>query len=131
MSGPWLLTWLGAGNGIDGLQYRHSFGLGQPVSTSRIAPVLQLCAGAALIVLGQKGAADNVAPSKLGLIGLALLAGAVLPVQGAVNALLRGDLGGAPFAVGTISFLVAMLAMAAVLLATLALSKAPRPRLAG
>ncbi|WP_210246342.1 MULTISPECIES: DMT family transporter [unclassified Mesorhizobium] len=92
--------------------------------------MLIVLVGAALIVLGQKGAADNLAPSKLGWIGLALLAGAVLPVQGAVNALLRHDLGGAPFAVGTISFLVAMLAMATVLLATLVLTKAPRPRLA-
>ncbi|MEO5759813.1 MAG: DMT family transporter [Mesorhizobium sp.] len=92
---------------------------------------LVVLAGAALIVAGQKGAAENLRPSKLGWIGLALLAGAVLPAQGAVNALLRHDLGGAPFAVGTISFLVAMLAMAAVSLVTLALPAAPRPRLAG
>lgn len=93
--------------------------------------MLIVLAGATLIVLGQKGAADNLAPTKPGWIGLALLAGAVLPVQGAVNALLRHDLGGAPFAVGTISFLVATLAMAAMLLVTLALAKTPRPRLAG
>ena len=108
--------------------------LGIPELGLRAGPALGMLvvlAGAALIVLGQEGAADNLAPSKLGWIGLALLAGAVLPVQGAVNALLRHDLGGAPFAVGTISFVVAMLAMAAVLLATLVLGKAPRPRLAG
>ena len=93
--------------------------------------MLVVLAGATLIVLGQKGAADNLAPSKPGWIGLALLAGAVLPVQGAVNALLRHDLGGTPFAVGTISFLVATLAMAAVLLAALAWTKTARPRLAG
>ena len=40
---------------------------------------------------------------QIGWIALALFAGAVLPIQGAVNALLRNDLGGATFAVGTIS----------------------------
>jgi len=108
--------------------------LGIPEAGLRAGPALGMLvvlAGATLIVVGQKGAADNLAPSKLGWIGLALVAGAVLPVQGAVNALLRHDLGGAPFAVGTVSFVVAMLAMAAVLLVTLALTKTPRPRLAG
>jgi transporter family-2 protein len=88
-------------------------------------------AGAGLIVFGQEGGAGNLRPSRLGWIALALQAGAVLPVQGAVNALLRQDLGGAPFAVGAVSFFVATLAMAAVLLATLARPKAPRPRLGG
>ncbi|MBV9078487.1 MAG: DMT family transporter [Methylobacteriaceae bacterium] len=88
-------------------------------------------AGAALIVLGQAGGASNLRGDKLGWIALALLAGGVLPIQGAVNALLRHDLGGAPFAVGTVSFLVATLAMAAVLLATLAWPQSPRPHLDG
>lgn len=87
--------------------------------------------GAALIVFGQKDTAAELNLSKVGWIVLALLAGAVLPLQGAVNALLRHDLRGAAFAVGTVSFLVATLAMAAVLLATLGWSKAPRPRLEG
>ncbi|MGX5841886.1 DMT family transporter [Mesorhizobium sp. ArgA1] len=43
----------------------------------------------------------------------------------------RGERPASPFAVGTISFLVAMLVMAAVLLATLSVTKTPRPRLAG
>jgi bacterial/archaeal transporter family-2 protein len=93
---------------------------------------LAVIAGAALIVLGQEGAAAALpASGQLGWIGLALLAGAVLPVQGAVNALLGRDLGGAPFAVGTVSFVVATLAMAAALAATLASRKALRPSLAG
>jgi transporter family-2 protein len=92
---------------------------------------LAVLAGAALIVLAQKGGTGNPSASKLGWIALALLAGAVLPVQGAVNALLRQDLGGAPFAVGAVSFFVATLAMAAALLATLALPEAPRPSLSG
>jgi transporter family-2 protein len=71
--------------------------------------------GAALIVLGQKRALGAVNSAQLGWIALALLAGAVLPIQGALNALLRDDLNGATFAVGTISFVVATLAMAVAL----------------
>ena len=63
-------------------------------------------------------------------IVLALLAGAVLPAQGAINGLLRHDIG-APFVVGTISFVVATLAMVVVLLVTLALTDAPKPQLSG
>ena len=44
-----------------------------------------------------------------------VLAGGVLPVQGAINGLLRGDIG-APFVVGAVSFAGATLAMLAVLL---------------
>jgi len=86
--------------------------------------------GVGMIVFGQ-GAKDKLGADKLGWIALALVAGAVLPVQGAVNALLRQDLGGAPFAVGAISFFVATLAMAAVLLLALAGQKTPRPNIVG
>lgn len=78
------------------------------------AGTLIVLLGAALIVFGQKDAAVALGWSKLGWIALALIAGAVLPIQGAVNALLRADLGGAAFAVGTVSFVVATAAMAAV-----------------
>ena len=61
---------------------------------------------------------------------LALLAGAVLPVQGAINGLLRNDIG-APLAVGTISFAVATLAMGLVLWGSLALWDMPKPTLGG
>lgn len=61
---------------------------------------------------------------------LALVAGAVLPVQGAINGLLRHDLG-APFVVGTISFVVATLSMIAVLLVTLLLMDGAVPQLGG
>ncbi|OCP03047.1 MULTISPECIES: DMT family transporter [unclassified Ensifer] len=87
-------------------------------------------AGVGMIVFGQ-GGQDTIKADKLGWIALALVAGAALPVQGAVNALLRQDLGGAPFAVGTISFFVATLAMAAVMLVALAWQKTPRPKLGG
>lgn len=86
--------------------------------------------GAGAIVLGQEGAASGLNLRKLGWIALALAAGAVLPVQGAVNALLRADLG-APSAVGAVSFLVATLAMAAVAAAAVPVLRAPVPRLDG
>ncbi len=91
---------------------------------------LVVLAGVTMIVFGQ-GGSDNLKADKLGWIALALVAGAVLPVQGAVNALLRHDLGGAPFAVGAISFFVATLAMAAVMLVVLALRKTPSPNIGG
>jgi transporter family-2 protein len=95
-----------------------------------IVGTLAVLAGAAAIVFGQSGVKSELSISKLGWIMLALLAGAVLPVQGAINGLLRSDIG-APFVVGTISFIVATLAMVVVLLVTLALTDAPRPRLTG
>jgi transporter family-2 protein len=88
-------------------------------------------AGAALIVSGQTGTRSPIGFPQLGWFVVALLAGAVLPVQGAVNALLRQDLGGATFAVGTLSFAVATLAMVAVLLAATALPGTAKPKLGG
>lgn len=102
----------------------------QPPGTSTIVGTLAVLIGAAAIVLGQKGATSGITFSKLGWILLALFAGAVLPVQGAINGLLRGDIG-APFVVGTVSFAVATLSMMLVLLVTLLLTDAPKPRLAG
>ena len=88
-------------------------------------------AGAALIVWGQKSANSGIDRQQTGWLVLALFAGAALPVQGAVNALLRQDMGGAAFAVGTVSFLVATLAMGAVLIVSLAVSGAPSPNFRG
>lgn len=53
-------------------------------------------------------------PRRWGWIALALTAGAVLPLQGAINARLRADLD-APTTVGAFSFLVALAAMVLVL----------------
>lgn len=94
------------------------------------AGTLVVLFGVGMVVFGQ-GGKDNLKADKLGWIALALVAGAVLPVQGAVNALLRQDLGGAPFAVGAVSFFVATLAMAAVLLLALVGQKTPRPDIGG
>jgi transporter family-2 protein len=102
----------------------------QPPEAATLIGTLAVLGGAAAIVFGQKGATGELSVAKLGWILLALLAGAVLPVQGAINGLLRSDIG-APFVVGTISFAVATLAMAVVLLITLALTDAPRPQLSG
>jgi bacterial/archaeal transporter family-2 protein len=102
----------------------------QPPEAATLIGTLAVLGGAAAIVFGQKGATGELSVAKLGWILLALLAGAVLPVQGAINGLLRSDIG-APFVVGTISFAVATLAMIVVLLITLALTDAPRPQLSG
>ncbi|CAL9511313.1 hypothetical protein SUDANB95_03613 [Actinosynnema sp. ALI-1.44] len=68
--------------------------------------------------------------SQTGWIALGVVAGGVLPVQGAVNAELRGDLG-APFAVALISFAVAVAAIAVVLAVLVAAGKTPKPRFDG
>jgi len=69
-------------------------------------------AGAPLIVLGQTSAPSEAGRGQYAWMALALFAGAVLPIQGAVNALLKHDLDGATFATGAVSFVVAALSMA-------------------
>lgn len=100
----------------------------RPLTISTVIGTAAVLAGATLIVFGQKAATTTAGGSKAGWMLLALLAGAVLPVQGAVNGLLRADLQ-APFAVGTISFVVAMSAMA--LLLAVATGTGTRPRWSG
>jgi transporter family-2 protein len=100
-------------------------------SIAGVAGGALVMAGAALIVLGQQDAWRHVTRERIGWYMLALAAGAVLPVQGAVNALLRQDLGGATFAVGTVSFVVATLAMAAVQVAATAVPGASKSSLQG
>lgn len=65
---------------------------------------------------------------RYGWIGLGLVAGAGLPVQGAVNARLRAALE-APLAVALVSFTVATLSIAVLLAALLAVRGTPVPRL--
>jgi transporter family-2 protein len=102
----------------------------QSPETATIVGTAAVFAGAAAIVFGQKGATSEISVSKLGWIALALIAGAVLPVQGAINGLLRSDLG-APFVVGTTSFAVATITMALVLLVASTATRAPKPTLSG
>jgi bacterial/archaeal transporter family-2 protein len=110
-----------------GLFGARTIGLGPGLGVG----VLGVVGGAAVLVFGQAGAKSAIGLGQAGLIGLALLAGVVLPVQGAVNALLRQDLGGATFAVAFVSFVVATLAMGAVLIATQAMAIARRPSFRG
>jgi len=84
--------------------------------------------GTAAIVLGQSKAAIEFSVARLGWIALALLAGAVLPVQGAVNGLLHADIG-APLTVGTVSFVVATLSMAFAFLIVMLLTRQPAPQI--
>jgi transporter family-2 protein len=60
-------------------------------------------------------------------IALGVIAGAVLPVQGAINANLRHDLN-APITVAMISFIVATITIAVVLVVLLALRRTPVPQ---
>jgi transporter family-2 protein len=85
--------------------------------------------GAAMIVLAQAEgqALRGVLRERSPWLGLALLAGAALPIQGAVNAELRADLD-APIATGALSFIVATAAMGLLLAATMALAGGAGPR---
>ncbi|MEV6277855.1 DMT family transporter [Nocardia sp. NPDC051832] len=67
--------------------------------------------------------------ARIGWIGLGLAAGAVLPVQGAVNAALRHELDD-PFATGLWSFLVATAAIAIAVIVLVATHRTPRPQIA-
>jgi transporter family-2 protein len=84
-----------------------------------VAGALAMLAGIALIVRAQ----ERRVSGRPGWIALALTAGAVLPVQGAINAQLRADLD-APIAAGAWSFVTA----AAAMLVVLAVVRGPRPR---
>ncbi|MBB3084050.1 DMT family transporter [Geodermatophilus sabuli] len=66
--------------------------------------------------------------SRLAWTLLGLAAGAVLPVQGAINSRLEGEIG-APLAVATISFVVATATILVVLGTLLTLRRTPRPQL--
>jgi bacterial/archaeal transporter family-2 protein len=98
----------------------------EPLGVTALLGAASVVAGAWLIVRAQAGARslERVAPRW---IALGLVAGAALPVQGAINARLRAELD-APIAVGAFSFVVATVAMSLVLAAALALAGAPRPQ---
>jgi bacterial/archaeal transporter family-2 protein len=92
--------------------------------------VLAVAGGTALIVGAQTRTSPAIgtkpsAGGQLGWIVLGLIAGAALPIQGAVNAQLRADLD-VPFAAATISFAVATVAMVLILLPAITLRQAPR-----
>jgi bacterial/archaeal transporter family-2 protein len=97
----------------------------RPLTAAMIAGAVAVLAGISTIVVGQR--AGGIPVARAGWLGLGLVAGAALPVQGAVNARLRADLG-EPLAVGLVSFAVATLTIVVVLLVLLAVKGTARPR---
>jgi transporter family-2 protein len=102
----------------------------EPVGWNACLGIFAVLGGAGAIVYGQDGSRQQIAKGRLPWIALALAAGAVLPIQAAVNALLHGALH-APLAVGLTSFVVAMLSMAVMLAFTTNIGRGARPTLAG
>jgi len=97
----------------------------RPLTAATVAGAVAVLAGISTIVVGQR--AGGIPMARAGWLGLGLVAGAALPVQGAVNARLRADLG-EPLAVGLVSFVVATLTIVVVLLVLLAVKGTARPR---
>jgi bacterial/archaeal transporter family-2 protein len=106
------------------------FGLAPKLMTwTMLIGTLAILIGAAGLVLGQTSGHPQPLSKRLGSILLGLTAGAILPIQGAINGLLRHDLH-APLAVGITSFVVAVLAMMPMLLfSTAGMKKRPEPGL--
>jgi bacterial/archaeal transporter family-2 protein len=101
-----------------------------PLGVPELVGAAAVLSGTAMIVLAQAEgqALRRVLRERSGWLGLALLAGAALPIQGAVNAELRAELD-APIATGALSFLVATAAMGLLLAVTLSLAGGSGPRL--
>jgi bacterial/archaeal transporter family-2 protein len=99
---------------------------GPPEITGGIAVLI----GAALMVRaqGERGAPAGSLRGRGGWLTLGVLAGAALPIQGAINAQLRSELD-ATIAVGAVSFIVATAGMGLLLAVSLSVAHAPRPRL--
>ncbi|MER8093961.1 DMT family transporter [Streptomyces goshikiensis] len=113
--------------GFFGLEKK---GLSPGIAFGALAVLL----GIVVIIRGQKATAPPGAPAmsgpgRAGWIALGIVAGGVLPVQGAVNAKLRHGLG-APITVAAFSFTVATLTIAVVLLVLRLTGKTPKPQLA-
>jgi transporter family-2 protein len=103
----------------------------EPLTAAALLGAAAVVVGAALIVRAQADARgiEGAVRERAAWLALALLAGAALPVQGAVNAGLRAELD-APATVGAFSFLVATVAMVLVLAGSMALAGASAPRTA-
>lgn len=114
----------------------------QPLGPGIVAGAVAVLAGITLVVRAQRvpapvpatcGGPPPVAAPPVAGVGpawllLGLLAGAALPVQGAVNARLRSALQ-QPVTVALVSFLVAASAISVVLVALLVARRTPAPRL--
>ena len=105
---------------------------GKPIDVVTVAGTVAVVIAALLIVRAQAGAdaLESALRGRSGWIGLGLAAGAVLPIQGAINAQLRADLD-QPLAAGSLSFLVATVAMGIALITVVALARGPKPRIEG
>jgi transporter family-2 protein len=135
-----------------GLDLFGLFGLPrQPVTAGIVVGAVAVLAGITLIVRGQQpvrapapvggtsrgdgpgAAAAPSVPARVaagGWLLLGLVAGAVLPIQGAINARLRSVIE-QPIAVALVSFVVAALTISVVLAALLVTGRTSRPRLPG
>jgi bacterial/archaeal transporter family-2 protein len=121
VAGQMLASLLLDGLGLLGVEARH-------VTLLSVAGLATVLLGAAFIVRAQVVAGQRpAAGSERGpWLLLAVLAGACLPVQGAINAQLRLDLR-SPMTTGFFSFVVATATTALVLLIRQAVSNAPAP----
>ena len=104
----------------------------EPFDAAAVVGAVSVVVATALIVRAQAGddVLEDALRNRTGWVVFGLLAGAVLPVQGAINAQLRGDID-APITVGAFSFVVATVAMSLVLAAVLLFTRAPAPRVGG
>ncbi len=102
----------------------------RPLNAWDVIGCLAVLLGASLIVRVQAepGTLADVGRTRFGWLALGVLAGAALPLQGAINAQLRADLD-APLTTAALSFLVATAGMAILLAAVLSVAKATPPTL--
>lgn len=118
----------------------------KPLTVGIVLGAVAILAGITMVIRGQRTAAapksvpvkaqatvgtthrPPAALARSGWMVLGVVAGAVLPIQGALNARLRGDLHD-PLAVALISFVVATLAIALVLVVLLMLRRTSPPQL--
>ncbi|MER8182941.1 DMT family transporter [Kitasatospora sp. NPDC094015] len=121
-----------------GIDLLGLFGLEKkPVGLGIVLGAIAVLAGIVVIVRGQLKASAAAAPgaaqlgggARVGWLALGIVAGGVLPIQGAINAKLRADLN-APITVAAISFTVATVTIAVVLLALRFTNRTPAPKVA-
>lgn len=98
----------------------------KPLTGTMVLGAVTVLVGAACIVLGQGTGHLRQLSTQVGSLLLGFLAGALLPVQGAVNGLLRHDLQ-APLAVGMISFFMATVTMVLTVLCAAVFMKSASP----
>ena len=123
--GLWITGQMLASLALDGFGW---LGVARDVpGVAQVVGAAAVIVAVAVIVRTDGGRRGAIGP-RVAWLALALVAGAALPVQGAINAQLRSDLD-APIAAGAVSFVVAAVGMGALLLGTLAGAQAPRPRL--